>query len=205
MKLGPLPEQKKPTTSRKRRSPSVSDNKDFEPARKSSRLATGSRRSMRERDLLPSISRERVKKEKKFRQGSRKSSRASGSRGRYTDWNSDEEDDSDAYVPTWRGRSGSQTQARGSDDDDDGPQEARTFDLSGRPVLKKLTNPLAPELPTSGGDEVYEERKPLPGRVELPEGTGKGALIFEDYPQFAPNVTPEEMFRGGAFGCTAFR
>lgn len=204
MRLGPLPEQKKPAP-RKRRSPSVSDNKDFEPARKSSRLASGSRRSMREKDLLPSIARERIKKEKKFRQGSRKSSRSSGSRGKYTDWNSDEDDDSDAYVPAWRGRSSSQTHGRGSDDDDDDPRPSGTFDLSGRPILKKLSNPLAPELPPTGGDEVYEERKPLPERQELPEGTGRGMLIFEDYPQFAPNVTPEEMFRGGAFGCTAFR
>ncbi|KAJ1030436.1 hypothetical protein NDA16_001345 [Ustilago loliicola] len=155
------------------------------------------------------------KKEKKLRQGTRRSSRAStSSRTKYTDWDSDEENDSDAYVPRWRGgsTSGHQNGMKGSGDDDDDSDEAnnsrgsRTFDLSGRPILNKLSNPAAPPLPTKGGDEIYEERMPLPSREHIVDGKGRGALVFEqEFSQFRPNVTPDEMLREGAFGGTAFR
>lgn len=43
-------------------------------------------------------------------------------------------------------------------------------------------------------------RAPLPGR------DSKGNIIFENNNRhFQPNVTPEEMLRGGIFGGTAFR
>ena len=31
------------------------------------------------------------------------------------------------------------------------------------------------------------------------------SLIFEDYPNFKPNLTPEEILNAGAFGGTYFR
>lgn len=194
----------------------AAESHEQENARKSSRIASGSRpRSYRERDLLPSIARPKQKKEKKLRQGTRRSSRASTStHTKYTDWDTDEEDDSDAYVPRWRGgsASGQQNSNGGTADEDEDDEDAnssrgsRTFDLSGRPLLRKLPNPAPPLLPTSGGDEIHEERMPLPAREDMVEGKGRGALIFEEeFSQFRPNVTPEEMLREGAFGGTAFR
>lgn len=47
---------------------------------------------------------------------------------------------------------------------------------------------------------------PLPSREHILDGRGRGALVFEEeYSQFRPNVTPDEMLREGAFGGTAFR
>lgn len=164
---------------------------------------------------MPSIARPKEKKEKKLREGTRKSSRAATtSRAKYTDWDSDEENDSDAYVPRWRGgsSSGRRDDTKGSEDENDDSDEAnnsrgsRTFDLSGRRILNKLSNPAAPPLPTKGGDEIYEETMPLPSREHILDGKGRGALKFEpEFSQFRPNVTPDEMLREGAFGGTAFR
>lgn len=117
------------------------------------------------------------------------------------------------YVPRWRGGSASASQDGhgGYDDDEDddeanGSRGSRTFDLSGRRILNKLSNPAAPPLPSSGGDEIYKERMPWPSRELIVGGKGRGALVFEDeFSQFRPNVTPDEMLREGAFGGTAFR
>ncbi|GAC96782.1 hypothetical protein PHSY_004366 [Pseudozyma hubeiensis SY62] len=210
-RLRPPSPERKPSTSKRRTSRSVTPDEAGE-ARKSSRIASGSRpSSYRERDLHPSISRPKEKKERIVRQGTRRSSRAAtSSRTKYTDWDSDEGNDSDAYVPRWRGGSVSGRNDDGLDDDDsDGPNSSRgsrTFDLSGRPILQKLSNPAAPPLPTKGGDEIYETEMPLPSREHIVDGRGRGALVFEEeYSQFRPNVTPDEMLREGAFGGTAFR
>ncbi len=108
------------------------------------------------------------------------------------------------YKPRWHGP--------GNDLDDDdsdggnGSRRSRTFDLSSRPTLQKLSNPAAPPLPSSGGDEVYDEVMPLPSREFITGGKGRGALVFEKkFSSFRPNVTPDEMLREGAFGGTAFR
>ncbi|SPO20766.1 uncharacterized protein UTRI_00243 [Ustilago trichophora] len=213
----PSPERKAPTTKRRSGPVESAESSQQGRSRKSSRIASGSRpRSYREKDLLPSIARPlKQKKERKMRQGTRRSSRASTStRTKYTDWDSDEEDDSDAYVPRWRGGSASAPPngSGGTADEDDESDEAnssrgsRTFDLSGRPILQKLSNPAPPPLPSSGGDEVYERTMPLPSREHITNGKGRGALVFEKkYAQFRPNVTPDEMLREGAFGGTAFR
>lgn len=130
------------------------------------------------------------------------------------DWDSDEDENSDAYVPRWRGDSASgQKDSNGNtpdgdedSDDADNSRGSRTFDLSGRPILAKLSNPAPPPLPTKGGDEVYDDVMPLPSREYITNSKGRGALIFEDeFSQFRPNVTPAEMLREGAFGGTAFR
>ncbi|SNX81512.1 uncharacterized protein MEPE_00217 [Melanopsichium pennsylvanicum] len=211
----PSPERKALVVKRRSSPMDTAESSDQGRSRKSSRIASGSRpRSYREKDLLPSISRlPKVKKERKLREGTRKSSRAStSSRTTYTDWDSDEDNDSDAYVPRWRGGSAQRNGDGGRGDHDDDSDEAnssrgsRTFDLSGKPILNKLSNPSAPSLPTSGGDEVYEGRMSLPGREHMTGGKGRGALVFEKgFSQFRPNVTPDEMLREGAFGGTAFR
>lgn len=110
-----------------------------------------------------------------------------------------------------------------SDEDDSARGSYHTL----RPQLKKLKNPAAPEEPDSDSDRsdrvegevddengywisgVRIERKemPLPTRETLPRGMGgKGDLIFEDkWSHFRPNLTPEEVLRGGAFGGGFYR
>ena len=39
----------------------------------------------------------------------------------------------------------------------------------------------------------------------IPKRLASGELVFKDYPQFRPNLTPEEMIRMGSFGGTYFR
>jgi hypothetical protein len=46
---------------------------------------------------------------------------------------------------------------------------------------------------------VYEEISPLPKRG------ADGSLIFADYPNFNPNLTPAEVLASGSFGGTYFR
>eukprot|EP00911_Craspedida_sp_UC1_P002783 UC1_evm4s2035 len=49
------------------------------------------------------------------------------------------------------------------------------------------------------GIRVYADRAPLPER------RANGDLVFEDWPDFHPNLTPEEVLRAGSFGGTYFR
>ena len=39
----------------------------------------------------------------------------------------------------------------------------------------------------------------------MPKKNGKGEIIFKDYPDFRPNLTPREMFKLGSFGGTYWR
>lgn len=49
--------------------------------------------------------------------------------------------------------------------------------------------------------DIFSERMPLPSRNEE-----TGELVFEEaWNYFTPNLTPEEMLRGGAFGGTFFK
>eukprot|EP00045_Choanoeca_perplexa_P003352 m.29990 g.29990 ORF g.29990 m.29990 type:complete len:316 (-) comp11996_c0_seq5:66-1013(-) len=47
--------------------------------------------------------------------------------------------------------------------------------------------------------KVYDEQASLPKRNK------HGELIFEDYPDFRPNLTPDEVFARGAFGGSYYR
>jgi hypothetical protein len=39
----------------------------------------------------------------------------------------------------------------------------------------------------------------------MPERRGDNSIIFNDYPDFRPNMAPKEMFQAGVFGGTYFR
>jgi hypothetical protein len=68
-------------------------------------------------------------------------------------------------------------------------------------TLKRIKNPLP--LPRTIDDEDVEK---VYARAPLPTRDSKGNIIFENNNRhFQPNVTPEEMLRGGIFGGTAFR
>ncbi|KAK0552343.1 hypothetical protein OC846_002944 [Tilletia horrida] len=73
--------------------------------------------------------------------------------------------------------------------------------------LAKVQGPRMDENEDIEGRGAYEEyeRKPRPRLYGSGVG-GKGRIIFEDrWKIFTPNLTPEEMMRGGMFGGTAFR
>ncbi|SPO34720.1 uncharacterized protein PSFLO_00191 [Pseudozyma flocculosa] len=192
------------------------------PPRKSSRIAAAAPRSYVETfrgyaDGDPRLVK-KEKREKVYRKGSRKSKRSEGDAGtgRYRDWGSDDDDyDSDDYV---------QPRSRPEDDFDSGDERrariyspsyrgkrdgSETFvEIPARSQLKRLRNPPLPTPPPSIDEEdgISPVRAPLPAREEVEPGKGRGALLFEEgYSHFRPNVTPEEMLRGGVFGGTAFR
>lgn len=45
----------------------------------------------------------------------------------------------------------------------------------------------------------------LPKRMPLPTRNSDNELIFEDYKEFKPNITPQEIIEMGSFGGTYFR
>lgn len=39
----------------------------------------------------------------------------------------------------------------------------------------------------------------------MPRKNSNGEIVFKDYPEFRPNLTPREMFKLGSFGGTYYR
>lgn len=70
-----------------------------------------------------------------------------------------------------------------------------------RDLLPKATAPILPPGPEYPPHRIESEKQPRPVKG------GDGRLVFEGRWRgvFTPNVTPEEMFAGGAFGGSFFR
>ncbi|KAL9935933.1 hypothetical protein V8E36_005510 [Tilletia maclaganii] len=105
------------------------------------------------------------------------------------------------------------TYAELSDSDDSGADDENASRpgggglWNGRGGLAKVEGPrLDPSEDVDGTGPFEEyERQPLP-RLEGSGTNGSSRIIFEDrWNVFTPNLTPEEMMRGGMFGGTAFR
>ncbi|KAN0066175.1 hypothetical protein ACQY0O_000269 [Thecaphora frezii] len=228
----PSPERKSVVRKQRAASETASEaSTSLQPVRKSSRIASHPRLSYAPSPRPKLAGTPKSEHQRIPREGTRKSSRTlARSSGKYKEWDSDDEDDEDdehiarGTSSAYRGR------LKGSDDDDndvDGGEEvfslsyrekrngSETFvelESSPAPQLRKLKNPLLPTPPPSNGNGdgdgvgISSVRAPLPSREVLPDGMGKGALVFEErFRHFRPNVTPEEMLRGGIFGGTAFR
>ena len=53
-----------------------------------------------------------------------------------------------------------------------------------------------------------EELKDLKNRYlykQMPQKNQKGEVVFKDYPEFRPNLTPREIIKLGSFGGTYWR
>jgi hypothetical protein len=55
------------------------------------------------------------------------------------------------------------------------------------------------KIPKSISVKVFDKLKAIPSRAT------NGELIFEDHPEFKPNLTPKEVLQMGSFGGTYFR
>lgn len=122
--------------------------------------------------------------------------------------------------------SGRSSNGRYNEDASSGDDDSSYY--RSRPLLNKLRNPTGPQ-PDSDAEDAGSDRMadeiddeegywisgirvdrrtmPLPRRESLPdEMGGQSDLIFEDkWSHFRPNLTPEQVLRGGAFGGGFFR
>lgn len=57
----------------------------------------------------------------------------------------------------------------------------------------------------SGKKVRANEGNPMTFQASLPLRNKKGELVFEDFPNFRPNMTPKEVLQAGSFGGTYFR
>lgn len=78
-------------------------------------------------------------------------------------------------------------------------------EVEGKPKRTKATKAATPAADKSSTYvkpdevEVYDHVMPLPKKNQ------KGELVFPDFPQFRPNLTPREVLQLGSFGGTYFR
>lgn len=164
--------------------------------RSSSRL-TSTPKSYNESNLLKRATTNRPAT--RIREGSRKSRRINGRKAYNEDASSsDDDDDQRRYVQLKKLKNPTgPTHDENSDDEDEEEQQSDRMedevdDDEGYWV---------------SGVKVDHKKMPLPTRERLPDGRGgRGDLIFEKkWSHFRPNLTPEEVLRGGAFGGGFFR
>jgi hypothetical protein len=87
------------------------------------------------------------------------------------------------------------------DDDDRSMQMENTLNSRNMSTLRRIKNPVPMiSVDYEEAEEEEYDRAPLPNRDV------HGNILFENKNRhFMPNLTPEEMLRGGIFGGTAFR
>lgn len=76
---------------------------------------------------------------------------------------------------------------------------ARTGKREVKPVVRYEEEAVQREVKRIGNITVYPEMQPIPKK------NAKGYLVFPDYPNFRPNLTPKEVMQMGSFGGTYFR
>lgn len=75
----------------------------------------------------------------------------------------------------------------------------------------RLVKPVDRFEPGAGKDPKSSASKPLgkvvvaAERMPLPARAPNGNLVFKDFPDFRPNLTPKEVMQAGSFGGTYFR
>lgn len=79
-------------------------------------------------------------------------------------------------------------------------EEAKSSCHNGQDSKKpKTTEPSTPVMKALMEEDIHFHAASVPKR------NAKGELVFEDHPEFRPNLTPEEVIRRGSFGGTYFR
>lgn len=103
-------------------------------------------------------------------------------------------------------RAGKDKDGKGTGDDDDqnpfsSPRKPSNSINGYMDPLPKATRPTLPPGPEYSSGQIENEKQPRPLKGD------DGRLVFEGRWRgvFTPNVTPEEMFGGGAFGGSFFR
>lgn len=78
-------------------------------------------------------------------------------------------------------------------------------EAEGKPKRAKATKEATPAADKSSSYVKPDEVEVYDNVMPLPKKNQKGELVFPDFPQFRPNLTPREVLQLGSFGGTYFR